>query len=48
MVDAVIGPPLVDGPIAPSRRHRGEVSDLDFEVKILDFTTIVRRGILGS
>ena len=28
--------------------HRGEVSDLDFEVRNLDFTSVGRRGTMGS
>jgi hypothetical protein len=47
-VGAVIVPPLVDGLIATSGAHRGEVSYLDFEVKNLDFTEVGRCGTLRS
>jgi hypothetical protein len=44
----VIVPPLVDGLNATSPGHRGEVTDLDFEVRNLDFTEDGRRGTLRS
>jgi hypothetical protein len=44
----IVPPPLVDGLIATSRGHRGEVSDLDFEVRNLDFTEVGRCGTLPS
>jgi hypothetical protein len=47
-VGAVIAPPLVDGLIATSGGHGGEVSDLDFEVRNLDFTEVGRCGTLRS
>jgi hypothetical protein len=40
MVAADIVPPLVDVLIATSGGLPGEVSDLDFEVRNLDFTTV--------
>jgi hypothetical protein len=48
MVGADIAPPLVAGLIATSGVHREEVSDLDFEVRNLDFTTVGWRGTLRS
>jgi hypothetical protein len=48
VVGAVIVPPLVDGLIATSGVHGGEVSHLDLEVKNLDFTAVGGAEILGS
>jgi hypothetical protein len=45
---AVIVPPLVDWAHRTIGRNRGEVSDLDFEAKNLDFTAVGRRGTLDS
>jgi hypothetical protein len=47
-IGAVIVPPLVDELIATSGAHRGEGSDLDFEVRNLDFTEVGRCGTLRS
>jgi len=48
VVRADIVPPLVDELIATSRCTEKEVSDLDFEVRNLDFTTVGWRGTLRS
>jgi hypothetical protein len=45
---AAIVPPLVDALIATSARHRREDTNLDFEVRNLDFTQVGRRGTLRS
>jgi hypothetical protein len=48
VVGADIAPPLVMGAHRNIEVHREEVSDLDFEVRNLDFTTVGWRGTLRS
>jgi hypothetical protein len=48
VVGADIAPPLMDEPIATSGGTRGEVSNLYFEVRNLDFTAVGKRGTLRS
>jgi hypothetical protein len=45
-VGAAIVPPVVDALIATSGRHRREDTNLDFEVRNLDFTQVGLRGTL--